>query len=56
MAASPAWAAALHAGAPAELHEQSEIVTHGAVQGDLAIDDGKDVYLFVDDRLSGNRS
>jgi hypothetical protein len=32
------------------LHEQSQIVTHGAVQGDLAVDDGKDVYLFVADR------
>jgi len=40
------------AGAPAELHEQSQIVTHGAVQGDLTVDDGKDVDLFVPDGLS----
>jgi len=33
------------------LHQQPQIVTHGAVQGDLPVDDGKDVHLLVRDRL-----
>ena len=40
-------------GPPAELQQQAEVVTDGAMASDLAIGNGEDVHLFVGDRPAG---